>query len=163
MSKFSGTLQPFVDTGNDVNAWFGHESNDKTNTVGGLEDGNTKAATIALLSSGGNLYLVMIYGTTANGGTAGGTSVTVTGADSLLLTDDNGEGSGYPGAMTFEWRTKETDGFIVSVSSGSTVCYEHAVVDRVENLRFLQNDATALSIAISTAEVETNDICVKVP
>jgi hypothetical protein len=124
-----------------------------------------------LLKSGVGVYLVIVYSSTAGGATGGDVQVKVTGADSFVLADDPADppnGDIYDGnlanAMKFVWKTKETDGFIVAVTPGNVVCYEHGAVDRVEAINFVQgNGSGSIPLAVGLAEVANSRICIKVP
>ena len=86
----------------------------------------------------------------------------------MIHQDDNGEGDSFPGAMSWKWGAKFTDGFIVSLSPGATVCYTHSSLQGLDTLKFIpaaQDDRYQLGSEISivsgsTADIEAEKFCV---
>lgn len=158
--QFLGTLQPWIDTGADLSAWYYGTSTSKfyaINDLCGVE--NESGVTVALLESVGTPYLVVIYNT-REGTEKGTASVQTTGADSTVLSDEPDE-IGFPD-MNHGWGKSKTDGFILAVTWGNKVCLRWTESTGLSKLRFLQADGTS-AFSTTFEDLSNAEFCVVVP
>lgn len=81
--------------------------------------------------------------------------VTVSGANSvdyLQQTTANGF------ELTSGWNNLQTNGFIVSITKGVQVCYDHTSLTNIENIKYVQANANGDGVSVGATEhIVTNN------